>query len=229
MKLYRMEQGGADWYKARLGRPSASNFHKIITPKGKPSAQAAVYLYRLACEQLLHETMDDEIGYVKWVDHGKANEAHAVGQFQFANDVELEPGGLVTTDDGRFVASPDRLFPGHKEAVEVKCPAPWTQLRYLIEGVDEEYIAQVQGQLLVGEFEAVHLYTWHPQMPPYHKVFRPDPAFQAALRTALNAFAFQLERVLKLAREMGVYSFVRQIETPGEIAYQDEEQTKVIE
>jgi hypothetical protein len=224
-----MDQGGADWYKARLGRPTASNFNKIITPKGKPSEQAATYLYKLACERLLHETMDDQIGYVKWVDHGKENEVHAVGQFQFANNVMLEPGGFITTDDELMGASPDRLFPGHKEALEVKCPAPWTQLRYLVEGVGDDYIAQVQGQLLVGEFDAVHFYSWHPQMPPYHRVFLPDPPFQSALRAALNAFCFQLDRVLVQARDMGVFAFTRLVETPAEIAYQSEAQVKVVE
>lgn len=229
MKLYRTDQGSSEWYKHRLGRPTASQFHRIITPKGQPSKQAATYLYKLACERLLHETMDDEIGYVKWVEHGKANEGHAIGQFQFANDIELEPGGFVTTDDGLLGASPDRLFPRHKEAVEVKCPAPWTQLQYLIEGVGEDYIAQVQGQLLVGEFDAVHFYSWHPQMPPYHRVFFPDPAFQSALRAALSAFCLQLDRVTAQARDMGVYAFTRLVETPGEIAYQEEPQVRVIE
>lgn len=222
VKFYPIQGGSADWYGARLGRPTASNFDKIVTPKGKPSAQASTYLYKLACERLLHETMDDQIGYVKWVEHGKAHQDHAIKQFQFANEVALEPGGFITTDDGLAGASPDYLFPGHKAAVEVKCPAPWTQLRYLIEGPGEDHIAQLQGQLLVGEFDAVHFYSWHPQMPPCHHVVLPDPGYQGALKAALNAFCFQLERVIVQAREMGVYAFTRMVETPAEIAYQNE-------
>lgn len=231
MKLYRMDQGSAVWYGARLGRPTASNFGKIVTPKGNPSTQAATYLYKLACERLLHETQDDEIGYVKWVEHGKANQDHAIKQFQFANEIELEPGGFITTDDGLVGASPDYLVPGHREAVEVKCPAPWTQLRYLIEGPGEDHVAQVQGQIYVGGFSAVHFYSWHPQMPPYHRVVLPDPAFQAALRAALNAFCQQLERVVMQAQAMGVFAFTRQVETPAEIAYQSESDVppKVVE
>ena len=41
MKFYEVEQGSRRWYEIRAGRPTASNFHRIITPKGEPSRQAA--------------------------------------------------------------------------------------------------------------------------------------------------------------------------------------------
>ena len=87
MKLHRVEQGSVEWYRLRLGRPTSSNFHKIVTPKGEPSKQAPKYLYRLVAERLLNETMDDEIGFVKWVAQGKEQEPYAVKQFEFVNDV----------------------------------------------------------------------------------------------------------------------------------------------
>src|SRR5580693_9462826 len=171
MKLYRVEQGSGEWYRLRLGKPTSSNFHKIVTPKGKPSKQAVKYLYRLVAERLLNETMDDEIGFVNWVAQGKEQEPYAVKQFEFVNEIELEPGGFVTTNDGRLGASPDRIFKGHKESLEIKSPAPWTQLQYLLEGPDDAYIAQTQGHLLVGdEFEALHFYSYNARTPPFHKV-----------------------------------------------------------
>lgn len=224
MKLYRVEQGSSAWYRLRLGRPTASNFHKIITPKGAPSKSAVNYLYRLVAERLLNESQDDEIGYVKWVAQGKEREPYAVQQFEFVNELKLEPGGFITSDDGRIGCSPDRLFPGHAAILEIKSPAPWTQLRYLCEGTEEDYIAQVQGQLLVAdEIECVHFYSYHPQTPPFHKITMPDRAFIGTLRSALDSFCDVLDRTTEKARALGVYAVARRVETPGDIAYQADE------
>jgi hypothetical protein len=228
MRLYRVEQGSVEWYRRRLGIPTSSNFHKIVTPAGAPSKQAIKYLYRLVAERLLHETMDDEIGFVKWVQNGKENEPYAVKQFQFANQIELEPGGFVTTNDGRIGASPDRIFKGHKESLEIKSPAPWTQLQYLLEGPEDVYIAQTQGHLLVGdEFDAVHFYSYNPRTPSFHRVVLRDPHYQSILAAALDQFCDVLDKTTERAKALGAYSVVRNVETPGEIAYQADEDTQL--
>lgn len=224
MRFHRVEQGSVEWYKLRLGIPTASNFHKIITPSGAPSKQAVNYLYRLIAERLLNESQDDEIGYVKWVGHGKEQEPNAVVQFEFVNDVVLEAGGFVTSNDRRIGASPDRLFPGHKEGMEVKCPAPWTQLKYLLEGPGEDHKAQVQGHLLVAdEFEAVHFYAYHPRTPPFHRVTLRDASYQGALASAVNAFCDVLDTQTERARAVGAYAVVRRVERPVDLAYQPDE------
>ena len=224
MKLYRVEQGSVEWYRLRLGIPTSSNFHKIVTPKGEPSKQAVKYLYRLIAERLLNETQDDEIGFVKWVAHGKEQEPYAVQQFEFVNEVTLEPGGFVTTNDGRLGASPDRIFKGHKESLEIKSPAPWTQLQYLLEGPDDAYIAQTQGHLLVGdEFDAVHFYTYNPRTPPFHKVILRDRRYQSILAAALDQFCDTLDVQTERARALGAFAEVRRVETPADVAYQPDE------
>ena len=226
-KFYAVDQGSGAWYQARIGIPTASNFHKIVTPKGEPSRQAVKYLYRLIAERLLNESMDDEIGFVRWVARGKELEPNAVAHFQFVNEVELQPGGFVTTDDGRIGCSPDRLFKGHIEAVEFKAPAPFTQIGYLLDGPGDDYVQQVQGQILVGGFEAVHFYSWHPQCPPFHRITLPDRAWQATLRAALGAFCDQLDAMTERARALGVYAVAQRVETPGEVAYSQPEDQQI--
>ena len=224
MRLHRVEQGSVEWYRLRLGKPTSSNFHKIVTPLGAPSKQAVKYLYRLVAERLLHETMDDEIGFVKWVAQGKEQEPYAVKQFEFVNEVELEPGGFVTSNDGRVGASPDRIFKGHKESLEIKSPAPWTQLQYLLEGPDDAYIAQTQGHLLVGdEFDCVHFYSYNARTPPFHKVILPDRRYQAILASALDSFCDILDATTERAKALGAFAEVRRVETPSDIAYQQDE------
>lgn len=219
MKFYNVEQGSPSWYRLRIGRPTASNFHRIVTPKGEPSKQALAYLYRLTAERVLNETLDDDIGFVKYVRDGREREPQAVALFNFMNEMQLEPGGFCTTDDGRIGASPDRVLKGMREAVEVKCPAPHTQMKYLLDGPDDDYRAQVQGQIMVGEFQAVHFFTYHPQMPPFHKVTLPDRHYIVALQSALNAFCDALDVMTARARSLGAYVVTRQIETPFDVSY----------
>ena len=44
------EQGTEEWFEARMGVPSSSNFHRICTTTGKWSAQADSYINELAAE-----------------------------------------------------------------------------------------------------------------------------------------------------------------------------------
>jgi YqaJ-like viral recombinase domain len=223
MKVYRVAQGSAEWYKLRAGRPTASNFHKIITPKGAPSAQAIKYMYRLIAERLLNETMDDELGFVQWIGRGKEQEPNACATFEFLNEVPLEPGGFITSNDGRIGASPDRMVKGNREGVEVKCPSPWVQIQYLLDGPGDDYRPQVQGHLLAAdEFQAVHFWSWHPQMPPLHRVTLRDRGYQPLLASALDTFCDNLDRATERARALGAYAVARRMETPGDVAYQAE-------
>lgn len=220
MKFYAVEQGSAAWYALRIGRPTASNFHRIVTPKGEPSKQAVAYMYRLVAERLLNETLDDDIGFVQWVKDGREREPQAVATFEFTNELRVEPGGFVTTDDGRLGASPDRILKGLREGVEVKCPAPQTQIKYLLDGPGDDYRAQVQGHMLVADmFQAVHFYAWHPQMPPYHKITLPDHRYQSALRGALNAFCDALDVMTERAKLLGAYVVMKRPVTPFDTAY----------
>lgn len=204
MMIHKEVQGTLAWYQLRLGKPTASNFHRIITPGGKPSSQARAYMYKLICEILLNESTDD-ISQLDWVARGKEQEPNAAAQFKFTTDYELEDGGFITTDDGKLGCSPDALIRDKNEAVEIKSPAPWTQIGYLIDGPGDSYRPQVQGQLLVGQFDGVHFYSWHPQTPALHIMTRPDMVYQRLMRQLLSDFVEQLEEGLERAKRCGQF------------------------
>jgi len=208
-KIHRVDQGTAEWHALRIGKPTASMFHKIITPKtGKPSTQAQEYMYRLIAERLLNEEMEDGLGRIEWVERGKIEEPNAAAQMSFTHNLELEPVGFVTSDDGRLGCSPDRLIVGKNEAVEIKCPAPWTQIGRLLDGPGEDYRPQVQGQLMIGEFDKVHFYSWHRRMPPVYAITGRDERYIALLRDLLNRFLDELDAETERARRMGSFAAV---------------------
>ena len=60
MRILPHAQRTPEWYTARLGVPSASNFEKIITPTGKPSTQIEGYTNRLIAEKITGKPCDSD-------------------------------------------------------------------------------------------------------------------------------------------------------------------------
>ena len=193
------------WWHLRLGVPTASQFHRIVTNTGKPSAQARGYMYELIAERLLRETYVGLRARGPWVEHGAMHEKDAIDLFQKTHRLVLKNVGFVTTNDGRIGASPDCLVEGSVEAVEIKCPAPWTQIGYLLDGPGDDYRPQVQGQLLVGEWDIIHCFTYHPRMPSCYIRTKRDPAFMGVMADLLDRFCDKLDQETERARALGGY------------------------
>jgi len=188
-----MQQGSAEWRLARAGVPTASSFHRIITPKtGKPSEQAKAYLHELLAEIMLGRPLDSPS--YPWMSRGLELEEDAANWYEFERDVEIETVGFCTTDDGRFGASPDRLV-GEDGELELKCPSPAVHLGYLLypqQGVDAVYKCQVQGQLLVTERKWADVVSYHPELPKVIVRVNRDEDYIALMRAALDDFCAKL-------------------------------------
>ena len=220
MKIYQVDQGSPEWFKLRTGIPTASEFHKIVTPKqGKLSASSLGYAYELAAERLLHRPSETVEGQM-WMDRGKELEPQAVAQYEFVNEIKTARVGFVTTDDGLIGASPDR-FAGPNTLLEVKCPSPAVQLRYLLEGHDDKYRPQVQGQLLVTEYDWAHFYAFHPRMPACTIRTARDEAYIALLAIALDQFNDLLVGVVERAAGLGVFQAYEDAATPSDVEEAD--------
>lgn len=165
MIVHNVVQGSSDWLSLRCGIPTASNFHRILTPGGKPSGQAESYMHELLAEIMMGHPLEDR--KTPWMEHGNEMEPHAVELFEFQNDVDTVPVGFMTNDAGTIGASPDRLM-GEDELLEVKSPSPEVHAGYLlssIKGVDDKYMLQLQGQLWISERKAVTIISYHREMP----------------------------------------------------------------
>ncbi len=221
MKIVPCTQGEAGWHMARKGIPTASNFDKIITPvTGKLSKSATKYAYRLCAERLLNcplETMEGS----EWMDRGQELEPTAVWHYEEVNGVKTVKVGFITTDDGLLGCSPDRLVEGQPIGVEIKCPSPQVHLGYLIDGHPIEYRPQVQGQMLVGEFEHVDFQSYHPRMPAKLITTPRDEAYIALMRAALAGFNEMLFEMLERARSLGMFQAYEEALTPSDVERAD--------
>lgn len=164
MQIHDMEQGSAEWFAARHGIPTASQFATILTKgRGKePSKTRLTYLYKLAGELLTGDPMDAFRNY--HTDRGHEMEPDARQLYAFMRDVEPQLVGFVT--NGPKGCSPDSLI-GSDGMLEIKTKLPHLLLCAFEEGgFPEEHKAQCQGQLWIAEREWVDLLCYWPKMPP---------------------------------------------------------------
>jgi len=182
----------------RLGIPTSSNFHKIITPQGKPSKQWREYACVLIAERLLHRKL--EFFNSPAMERGLIVEAEAADWYEFDQDVTVQRAGFITDDRQSIGCSPDRVV-GDEGLLEIKAPLPHTQVEYWLSGeLGERFRPQLQGQLYVSQRCWVDILCWHDVLPKLVMRVEPDDNFIAALDRELQIFNYFIERVMEKIR-----------------------------
>ena len=162
MRMRNDEQGSDAWLQSRLGRPTASNFGKLITPTGKASTSAEAYINELIAQRITGEI--PEFFKSEAMQRGNDLEASAKALYEFTRDVEVVEVGLCLHDTLECGASPDGLI-NDEGGIEVKAPLPHTHVSYLRDGnIPSKYIPQVQGCLWITEREWWDFMSYHPSM-----------------------------------------------------------------
>jgi hypothetical protein len=197
-------QGTHEWVQARLGIPTASNFHRIITSKTlKVSEQSHGYLCELLAERMMRCQVSDAA--TQFMERGSALENQAVALYELKRDVDTTPVGLCLSDDGRVGCSPDRLV-GEVGGLELKCPSAGVHVGYLLdgdEGVAAKYRAQVQGALWITERSWWDVCSYHPMMPEALVRVERDEELISALAEAVGHFLERLEAAEARLRDAG--------------------------
>src|SRR3990167_4473163 len=189
--VHRVVQGSPEWLALRAGIPTASEFDKILTPSGKPSASAEKYLFGLLAERMMGHSRIEAVS--TWMQRGNEMEAEAVAFYEAQRDLETVPVGFVTNEAGTIGASPDRLV-GNDGLLEIKVPSEAVHVSYLLKkSVDQAYYPQVQGQLWITERKWADILSYHPEMPPALIRVERDEAFIALLAEAVGHFSVLLE------------------------------------
>jgi putative phage-type endonuclease len=186
-------QGSIEWFKARLGIPTASEFDRIITPKTlKLSAQAEGYMHEKLSEWMTGEPFERET-HVWAMDVGIQREQEAADYYELTTGRQTVPAGFCLTDDRRVGASPDRLV-GEEGLLEIKCPLAHTHVAYLLgQQIPSAYVLQTQGQLLVTGRAWCDFLSYYPGLPPFLVRSLPDPKVQGPLQSALADFLSLME------------------------------------
>lgn len=220
--LFEVDQGSADWLELRMGRPTASEFHRIVQPGGEPrfkkngepykssAGELAdgrwTYAYELAIERLLDQGKDTIEG-LKPVQRGKMLEADAVRHYERAFDPEsarrTAKAGFIMPAHARWGCSPDRILCDELGGVEIKCPYGPKQIEYWNDGPGTNYRCQVQGSLMITKFPNWDFYAFHPNLPEVDIRFPRDEKFIEKLETGLNQFCAEVDELCERIKREG--------------------------
>lgn len=203
MKTLTMAQGSREWFAARLGIPTASNFHRLITPSTmKPSSQALGYRYQLIGEYLSGDPADTTD--FDFTARGNEYEDKARSWYELRIDDDVDQVGFLLRDDERCGGSPDGLV-GSDGVVEIKIPSIGNHVGHLCDGFSAtDYRCQMQGLLWVAEREWCDLVSWHPWLPPVCVRWNRDDIFIKTLSGIVEAFCDNLAATKELLRARGI-------------------------
>ena len=165
-----MEQRSADWFAARLGRATASKFKDAVSKlkTGKPSQARQTYAIQLVAERLTHQpTPHFTTAAMQW---GIDNEPAARVEYSWKTGIEVEEVGFFEHPSMMAGASPDGLV-GADGLVEFKCPSSTTHVETLLNGMPDDHIAQVQGQLWITGRAWCDFVSYDPRMPKHLQLF----------------------------------------------------------
>lgn len=176
MKFHNVEQSSEEWFKLRLGIPTASNFDRIMTPKKMELSKSADgFIADLIAEKLSPFYPERAEQFTnRAMEWGKQTEDEARKFYAMDQNVTPTNGGFCTTDDRRLGCSPDFLV-GDDGCGELKCPQPGTHVQYLIDGVlPDAYKCQVHGHLIVTGRKWCDFMSYAIGLPPFIVRVEPD-------------------------------------------------------
>lgn len=201
MQIVDCEQGSPEWFAARAGMPTASEFSTILASGrgGGDSKMRRTYMRKLAGEIITGLPAESfSNGYME---RGKAMEDEARRAYAFIADVDPQQVGFIV--NGPKGCSPDSLI-GSDGALEIKTKAPHLLIDVLEADVlPPEHKAQCQGVLWVAEREWIDLAVYFTGMPLFVKRATRDEEYIRKLAAEVDAFNEELARVVEKVRRYG--------------------------
>lgn len=200
MEIIRCEQGTDEWFRARAGIPTASEFSTVMASGrgGGESKTRRTYMLKLAGELLTGEPAESYCN--QHMERGKAMEAEARELYSFLRDVDPEQVGFIV--NGGKGCSPDCLI-GDSGMAEIKTKLPHLQLDVLLKDeLPPEHRAQCQGALWVAEREWLDFVSYWPSLPLFVKRVHRDEPYITTLATAVDEFNNELQQMVERIRRL---------------------------
>jgi hypothetical protein len=201
MEIFNCEQNSPEWFAARMGIPTASEFHTVLAvgPRGGKSVGRVAYLNKLAGELLTGEPMasysnDD-------MERGKMMEDEARDLYGMVHGGDLTRVGFIRNGDKG--ASPDSLI-GDKGGLEIKSAAAHIQIaRLLADELPSEHKAQVHGSMWVAEREWWDFVSYCPKLPLFVKRVYRDEEYIAKIANEVDLFNTELRQTVEYIKRYG--------------------------
>jgi len=189
MKIIQCQQGTPQWFAARSGIPTASEFHRLVSPlwKIRTGDGPATFLSEKLAEKWTGQPLP-QLQRFGALEQGTILEEESLPFFELKTGLELQRVGFCTTDDGRAGCSPDSLI-DPDSGLECKCPQSPGHVSWLIDGVlPPEHAAQVHGCMFVTGRPTWHFLSYRRGFPHLLLTIERDEKIQKTLKTALDDF-----------------------------------------
>lgn len=196
MKIIDCAQYSAEWWEARRGLPTASEFSRIVTPKKWEYASGSTTYM----QELIAELYDPLYGmHDQYVSHAMAKGSYMEPEcrryYEFVTGKEVTEVGFCLDDSGSYGCSPDALV-GEDGGLELKHPELKTQVKWLLMGgVPPEHLAQCHGFLLVTGRAWIDFMSYSPPLPVLRVRVEPDEKTKK-LGTCLEQFCKEFKAAL---------------------------------
>ncbi len=200
-----VEQGSAEWRGARLARPTASQFSRIITASTmKPSTSAKDYMHELLAEWMLGEPCETYDS--AFMERGSKQEIEAVKYYEFQKSLRTKKVGFCLTDDELVGCSPDRLV-GKAGGLEIKMLSAKNHVAFLLGGNIDKYKAQIQGCLYITGRKWWDFLAFNPGMLSIITRFKRDERFIECLKSYLDVFLRDFAEAKAKLGELGITEY----------------------
>lgn len=194
MEIITCDQGSTEWFAARAGIVTASEFQTLLM-KGKGGGESLTrktYMRKLAGEIITGEPMEAFTN--AHMERGKVMEQEARDLYAFMTDTEPQQIGFIKS--GRKGASPDSLI-DESGGLEIKTRLPHLMIELLESGeMPNEHVAQVQGGMWVAEREWWDFVAYWPKLPLFVKRVYRDEAYIKKLSEAVDQFNGELDALV---------------------------------
>lgn len=186
-------QGEQAWHDARCGLLTASEMHLIVTPtlKAASNEKERSHMWELLAQRITGYVEPSYVSDQMLRGMGDEIEARQVYGMAYASVQEC---GFVTNNKYGFLIgySPDALV-GEDGLIECKSRSQKWQLKTLvdyvsIDGIDPDFMIQVQTGLMVSERKWCDLISYCGGLPMATVRVFPDEMMQTAILTAATAF-----------------------------------------
>ena len=201
-----MEQRTDEWFKARLGKVTASKISDVLAKIR--TGEAAVrrnYKMQLATERLTGQKTDSYINQA--MQDGIDREDTAREIFEIVRDIKVEQVGFIDHPTIKMAgASPDGLLPDNG-VLEIKCPVETTHTTNLLERkLPSRYVSQVQWQMACTGADYANFVSYNPNFEPklqliYLDVERDDEYIEM-LEEEVSTFLTEVDDIINILREL---------------------------
>ena len=201
-----MEQRTDEWFKARLGKVTASRVSDVLAKiKSGEAAVRRNYKMQLATERLTGQKTDSYTNQA--MQDGIDREDTARQIYEIVRDIKVEQVGFIDHPIIKMAgASPDGLLPDNG-VLEIKCPIETTHTTNLLERkLPSRYISQVQWQIACTGADYANFVSYNPNFEPklqlmYVAVERDDEYIEM-LEEEVSIFLLEVDEVINTLREL---------------------------